>query len=348
MQGVVFVGDRKLELREFPDPTPGPREVVLEIKASGMCGSDLHTYRAPFAPGEVTGGIKRGVVIAGHEPCGIVAAVGTGVAPSEARVGQRVMDHHYQGCGGCKHCRSGWTQMCLDGSIVFGASGHGGHARYMKVPVETLVPLPDALSFEAGAAVSCGTGTAYGALKRLALQGGETIAVFGQGPVGLSATQLAVAMGARVIALDVAPERRTLAREFGAHEVIDPASGDVVAAIRDLTHGEGAHKTLDASSAPEARAAAVRAVRSWGTACFVGERGQVTLDVSPDLLRRQVTLVGSWTFSKQGQAECAEFVADRHVDVEKLFTHRWKLEQAEEAYKLFDTQTTGKAVILPA
>jgi threonine dehydrogenase-like Zn-dependent dehydrogenase len=92
----------------------------------------------------------------------------------------------------------------------------------------------------------------------------------------------------------------------------------------------------------------VRSVRSWGTACFVGERGQVTLDVSPDLLRRQVTLVGSWTFSKQGQAECAEFIADRKVDVERLFTHRWPLEQAEEAYRLFDTQTTGKAVILPS
>jgi len=166
--------------------------------------------------------------------------------------------------------------------------------------------------------------------------------------VGLSATQFAVVMGARVIAIDISPERRALAREFGAHEVIDPRSGDVVAAIRDLTHGEGAHKTLDASSAPDARAAAVRAVRSWGTCCFVGERGQVTLDVSPDLLRRQVTLVGSWTFSRQGQAECAEFVADRNVDVEKLFTHRWKLEQAEDAYKLFDTQTTGKAVILPS
>ena len=94
------------------------------------------------------------------------------------------------------------------------------------------------------------------------------------------------------------------------------------------------------------RASVVRSVRSWGTACFVGERGQVTLDVSPDLLRRQVTLVGSWTFSKQGQAECAEFVADQKVDVEKLFTHRWKLEQAEEAYKLFDTQTTGKGVFV--
>src|SRR6266567_2297175 len=163
---------------------------------------------------------------------------------------------------------------------------------------------------------------------------------------------------AAILAADIAGYSRLMGvdeegtlRQLKAHrkELVDPKTPwATVAAIRDLTHGEGAHKTLDASSAPDARAAAVRAVRSWGTACFVGERGQVMLDVSPDLLRRQVTLVGSWTFSKQGQAECAEFVADRRVDVERLFTHRWKLEQAEEAYRLFDTQTTGKAVILPS
>ena len=118
MKGVVFLGDRKLELREFPDPTPGPRDVILEIKASGMCGTDLHIYRAPAQPGgAVAGGIKRQAgVIAGHEPCGVVAAVGAGVSEKEARVGERVMDHHYDGCGTCKHCRAGWTQMCLSPS----------------------------------------------------------------------------------------------------------------------------------------------------------------------------------------------------------------------------------------
>jgi threonine dehydrogenase-like Zn-dependent dehydrogenase len=209
------------------------------------------------------------------------------------------------------------------------------------------VPLPDALSFETGAAISCGTGTAWGALQRIALQGGETIAIFGQGPVGLSATQLAAAMGARVIALDVSDERLELAKSFGADVTIQARTNDPVEAIRELTHGEGAHKTLDCSSAPEARAAAVRAARSWGTACFVGERGQVTLDVSPDLLRRQITLVGSWTFSKQGQAQCAEFVADNGIEVDRLFTHHWTLDQAAEAYRMFDQQTTGKAVIRP-
>ncbi|MBT5299951.1 MAG: zinc-binding dehydrogenase [Rhodospirillaceae bacterium] len=346
MKAVVFHGDRKLEIIDFPDPTPGPGEVVLEIKASGMCGSDLKFYRAIGGAKSLGLGDLDGPIIAGHEPCGVVAEVGEGVDPAEARVGDRVMDHHYSGCGVCKHCREGWSQLCLDGTIVYGASGHGAHAKYMKVPAHTLVKLPDALSFKTGAAISCGTGTAYGALKRLDLAGNETIAIFGQGPVGLSATQLAKVMGARVIALDISEERRQLARDFGADEVIDPLSNDVVTALKDLTHGEGVHKSLDCSSTPEARAQAVRAVRTWGTACFVGEGGEVTLDVSNDLLRRQVTLVGSWTFSKTGQADCAEFIADRKIDIDSLFTHEFKLDDAEAAYKLFDQQTTGKGVFL--
>jgi len=350
MKGVVFTGDRTLEIRDFPDPTPGPREVVIEIKASGMCGTDLHQYRAAVVKDAVDrGGITRQPgSIAGHEPCGVIAAVGTAVTEQEARVGQRVMDHHYDGCGVCKHCSGGWTQMCLDGTVVYGSGGHGAHARYMKVPVHTIVPLPDELSFVTGAAISCGTGTAWFALKRLNLQGGETIAIYGQGPVGLSGTQLAKAMGARVIALDMSPERCQMAREFGADEVVNVGEHDPVQVIHDLTHGEGAHKSLDCTSSSEARAAAVRSTRAWGTACFVGIGGDVTLNVQPDLIRRQITLVGSWTFSKQGQAACAEFVADNNIDVEKLFTHRWQLDQAEEAYNVFDKQTTGKAVILPS
>jgi len=90
----------------------------------------------------------------------------------------------------------------------------------------------------------------------------------------------------------------------------------------------------------------VRTAKVWGTVCFVGERNNVTIDVSTDMLRQQLTIIGSWTCSWQRQADCARFVVERKVDVEKLFTHRWKLDQAEEAYRLFDTQTTGKGVFL--
>jgi threonine dehydrogenase-like Zn-dependent dehydrogenase len=347
MRGVVFLGNRKLELREFPDPTPGPGEVVLAIKASGMCGSDLHPYRAAGNAAAALGlGGTGEPVIGGHEPCGVVAAVGAGVPAELGRVGQRVMNHHYRGCGECKHCRVGWSQLCRRGITVYGMTGHGGHAAYMKVPARTNVPLPDELSFEEGAAVACGTGTAYGALKRLDVSGRDTLAVFGQGPVGLSATMLGVAMGARVIAVDPVAERRELAREFGADTVIDPTATDPVAALHELTDGEGVECALDCSGIPEARVAAVRSATTWGRVCFVGEGNKTTFDVSQDMIRRQLTIHASWTFSAIGQDECARFVARRRLPLGRIFTQRWKLEQADEAYRLFDTQTTGKGVFV--
>ena len=344
MRGVVFLGERKLELREFADPLPGPGEVVIAIKASGMCGSDLHPYRARGNAAAALGFAGGGPVIAGHEPCGVVAAVGAGV--SDLAVGQRVMNHHYAGCGRCAHCRQGWSQLCPNGFIVYGVTGHGGHAPFMKVPARTLVSLPDELSFEEGAAISCGTGTAYGALKRLDVSGRDTLAIFGQGPVGLSATLLGKAMGARIVALDLSAERRRLAKEFGADTVADPQAADPVALLRDLTRGAGVTAALDCTGSPEARAAAVRGTGTWGRVCFVGEGGTVTLDVSPDLLRRQLTLLASWTFSVIGQEECARFVAERQIPLARLLTHRFALDQAAEAYRLFDTQTTGKGVFV--
>src|SRR5437763_1854090 len=201
------------------------------------------------------------------------------------------MCHHYKGCGVCGHCRTGWSQLCEEGFVAYGIGGHGGHADYLKVPASTLVPLPDQLSFETGAAIACGTGTAYGALRRINLSGRDTIAIFGQGPVGLSATQLAAAMGARVIALDVSPERLERATAFGADAVVNPGSNDPIAAIKALTHGKGADLTLDTSGSSAGRINAVRSARTWGTVCFVGEGGDVTIEVSPDMIRKQLTIV---------------------------------------------------------
>jgi threonine dehydrogenase-like Zn-dependent dehydrogenase len=348
MRGAVFLGDRKVELRSFPDPTPGPGEVVIEMKASGMCGSDLKFYRSPPGAAQAALGLGGNAepFIAGHEPCGVVVARGPGVSEREAPTGQRVMDHHYAGCGVCPHCRVGWSQLCRAGITVYGVTAHGGHAEYLKVPVRTIVELPEELSFAEGAAVACGTGTAFGALRRMHLAGGDTLAVFGQGPVGLSATLLGRAMGARVIAVETGAERLKLAQEFGADAAIDSSKEDPVQALKDLTHGAGVDLAIDCTGAAMARRAAVRCVKTWGTACYVGEGGDVTLDVSPDLLRRQVTLIGSWTFSAMGMLECARFIAANKIELEKIFSHRWKLEQAAEAYRSFDSQTTGKGVFL--
>ena len=145
----------------------------------------------------------------------------------------------------------------LSKEVFNGATADGAHAHYMKCPARTLVPLPDSLSFETGAAISCGTGTAWGALQRLALKGEHTIAIFGQGPVGLSATQLAASLGARVVALDI-NEERLQRQTLGADVLVNVnvnvnATANVVEAIRDVTHGLGADLALDASGAASAR-----------------------------------------------------------------------------------------------
>jgi threonine dehydrogenase-like Zn-dependent dehydrogenase len=347
MRGAVFLGNRKIEIRNFPDPAPGPGEVVIRMRASGMCGSDLKFYRPP--PGEAQKALGLGgnaePFIGGHEPCGVIAARGPGVSEREAPIGQRVMNHHYAGCGVCGHCRVGWSQLCRAGIVVYGVTGNGGHAEYLKAPARTMVPLPEELSFAEGAAVSCGTGTAYGALRRMHLAGGSTLAVFGQGPVGISATLLGAKMGARVIAVEANAERLALARQYGADALIDSSKVDVEKALKDLTRGEGVDLALDCTGVAAARLAAVRSAKTWGTVCFVGEGGEVTLDVSRDMLRKQLTLIGSWTFSAMGMGECARFIADNRIPLEKIFTHRWKLDQVQEAYRVFDAQSSGKGVI---
>lgn len=345
MKGLIFGGDRTVEYVEVEDPTPELGEVVLEMKASGICGSDLHMYRGPKGM-RLLGVTATGPIIAGHEPCGVVVAAGPGVAERQAKIGDRVMVHHYWGCGACAHCRTGWAQMCdRQQPVVYGIGAHGGHAKYLKVPAGTLVPLPDTLSFAAGAAISCGTGTSYAALRRLGISGGDTVAVFGQGPVGLAATQLAAAMGAGVIAVDISAERLALAQSLGAAHIVNAGGDDPLTAIQTLTHGKGADYALEASGAGSARAAAVKSVRAWGSVAFVGIGGEPTVDVGA-IMRRQITVFGSWTFSNVGQSECARFIADRNIAADRIFTDRWDLEQGADAYRKVDEQKGGKGVFL--
>lgn len=353
MRGVVFTGHRGLELMDFEDPVPDYDEVVIEMKASGFCGSDLHHYRgekgAAFLGKIASYMSERGLaasdpIIAGHEPCGIVAEVGRGVDARSLRKGDRVMVYHYDGCRYCDPCRTGWVQMCDRGSTVYGQTAHGGHARYMKVPARSLIHLPLDVSFTAGAAISCGTGTAFAALERLELSARDTLAVFGLGPVGLSAIQLATAMGVRCFAVDISDERVQQARDFGAAEAVNSSKADPVEFIMAWTGGRGASVALDCAGIAVARQAAVRCTSNWGRIAFVGVGGSVSLEAWPDLMMRQRTIVGHWTFSDVGMARCARFVADHGIDIDLQFSDRWSLDDADIAYRKFDAQTGGKAV----
>jgi threonine dehydrogenase-like Zn-dependent dehydrogenase len=229
--------------------------------------------------------------------------------------------------------------------IVYGFSAHGGHAPYLKVPASTLVRLPVELSFEAGAAISCGTGTAYAALKRLGVTGGDILTVFGQGPVGLAATQLATAMGVRVIALDVSDERLHIAETFGADRIVNVSSVDPVQAILEATNGQGADLALEVSGAEAARKAAIGSLTAWGKCALVGI-GSVPTVTMENILQRQITIFASWTFSTVGQADCAAFAVRQGVAVDQIFTSRYSLDQAAKAYETTAAQSGGKGVFI--
>jgi (R,R)-butanediol dehydrogenase/meso-butanediol dehydrogenase/diacetyl reductase len=285
-------------------------------------------------------------IIAGHEPCGVVAALGAGVDPKIFKVGDRVIVFHYAGCAYCDQCRTGWAQLCDQGGTIFGVTAHGGHAQYLKVPASSLVHLPEEVSYAAGAAVSCGTGTAYGALLRLDISARDTLAVFGLGPVGLSAAQLAGAMGVEVIGVDISASRVEQAKQLGVAHTIDASKADPIAEIMKLTRGKGVSCAMDCAGPESVKTQAVRSTALWGRIAIVAVGGNLNLDAMKDLIGKQRTVIGSYTLSVVSTKKCAQFIADHGVDVDKLFTDQWKLEQAEEAYRVFAQQDRGKGVFV--
>lgn len=342
MKGVVFLGEQQIELREFPDPTPEKQEVLVEMQASGICGSDLRNYRAPRSERGDPTLLKAG----GHEPCGRVIAVGSEVRHVD--VGDRIMVHHYLGCGRCKWCLVGYSQMCIDPTVkklYYGGTNHGGHAERITVHERACVPMPAALSYEEGAACACGTGTAYDAVKKLQVSGRDSFAIYGQGPVGLSATLFGVATGARVFVVEPVQYRRELAQSLGCEVAINPSEVDPIEVIKSLTHGEGADATLDCTGLPEPRGNTLKSARIYGRAGFVGEGGDTTFHVSREIIHKQLRVYGSWTMSTVGLAEVANYIIDHSVPLKNLITHRFPLNQAANAYKLFATGLTGKVII---
>ena len=339
MKRLLFTGDSVVETINVENLAPRAGEVLLQMKASGVWGSDLKNFRAPKSEKHKISDLK----VPGHEPVGVVVELGSNVA--ELSIGDKVMMHHYTGCLKCSMCLIGYTQMCLVAHEVYGSTAHGSHQEYMIVPAYTCIPIPEGLDFIAAAACSCGTGTAFHAVKRLDPKGLDTVTIFGQGPVGLSATMFTAQLGARVIAVDVSKYRLDLARELGASEVIDSSSDNAEQVIRELTQGEGAECTLDATGIPEVRIQAVDSAKYWGKVCFVGEGNTTTFDVSRQIIHKQLTILGSWTFSQAGLSEVANFVVQRNSPMDKLITHTYGLDEAQKAYETFISGETGKVIL---
>ena len=344
MKGVVLPGNRRLEFREFPVPEPGQGQVLVRMKASSLCGSDLRAIYRPTDQG--TGPEAYRGVIAGHEPCGIIEKVGPGV--SRYKAGDRVVMYHIAGCGECPDCHGGWQISCSSESrAAYGWQRNGGHAEFLLTQEHTLVPLPDQLTNLDGAMVACGLGTAYAACLRAAVSGRDTVLITGLGPVGLAVAMLCKALGARVVGTDTVADRRDLAQKLEVCEVVSADGADSLrAALMETSGGHGFEVAIDCSGSGEARHLCLDAARQWGRVVFVGEGGSVTFAPSPLLIHKQITLHGSWVCSMPQMIDLVEHLVRWNLHPDRMVTHTFSLDQAREAYELFDAGKTGKVAIV--
>ena len=285
-------------------------------------------------------------MFAGHEPCGQVVATGPGCR--EIREGDRVAVYHIAGCGVCEDCRHGYMISCRGASrAAYGWQRDGGHARYLLAEEVTCIRLPDELSFVDGALVACSFGTVYEALSRMRLSGRDRLLVTGLGPVGLAAAMLGRAMGATtVLGADVAPRRLELATDLGLVDHAIAAGDAAEAEVLDHTAGRGCEVAVDCSGSPAGRLLALKGTRDWGRCGFVGEGNQVTFDVSPLLIHKQVTLYGSWVTSLGHMQDLLELLVRWGVHPHDTVTHRFPLVEADQAYRVADAGESGKVCIV--
>jgi propanol-preferring alcohol dehydrogenase len=287
---IVEIG-QPLEEREVPMPDIGSWDVLVRVKAAGICHSDAH-YRAGISP------VGPLPITPGHEVAGVVKEVGSQV--TSVGVGDRVCLHYLVTCGNCYYCTLGSEQFCLEGSMI-GKYRDGGYAEYIAVPARSAVHLPEEIPFEQGAAMMCSSATSFHALRKGRLKPGETVGVFGVGGLGMSAIQLARAMGALdVYAVDINEERLAMAEGFGAIP-IDASQVDPVEEIRRLTRRSsllpdrrGVDVALELIGLPLTMRQAVQSLTIFGRAVLVGIASEpLTVDTYGELLGREAEVIGA-------------------------------------------------------
>jgi len=342
MVGKKLPGGARVETVNVEVPVPGPGQVLLKMKAASLCGSDLkYIY---YEHTDKTGGARYDNVIAGHEPSGQVVEVGEGVL--DFKEGDRVLVYHIQGCGYCDECRKGFF---INGQNperrAYGWQRDGALAEYMVADVSTCIHLPDFLTYEDGAMVSCGFGTAWQGLMRADVSGKDRVLVMGLGPVGQAVVMLAKGLGAEVIGVDISEERMAMARKVGASAVFDGKDDAVVEKIMECTGGKGVEVAIDCSGSSIGRHRCLEAAAMWGRVVYLGEQGTVSFEPSPLLLHKNLTLMGSWVTSVANMEKLVDFLARKQIHPNEIITHRFALKDAEEAYRIFATGKTGKVCV---
>lgn len=311
----------------------------MQIRAAGMCHTELH-----FESGLLNLGVAP--LTMGHEMAGVIDQVGEGVDPG--RMGQRVLVYYYAGCGECEWCRRGDENLCGSLKAEYGFFNDGAYAEFIAVPSRNAVPLPDAVSFEAAAPIGCGVTTAIHASNLAGVGEEDVVVVYGTGTVGYGLIQIAKLRGARVLAVGRDPRKLALAKELGAHEILDASAGaaDVPPLVRDLTGGRGADVVFELVATRETMEASTAMLAKRGRLVFIGYSKDPYTVHPIQLVLNEVVVTASVGNTLQELREALSLVAEGKVRT--VVDHTLPLEAwAEGMQELKDGAALGRVVLLP-
>lgn len=337
---LVKVG-QPLEMHDIPVPEVGPQDVLVKVKAAGICHSDAH-YRAGVSP------VRPLPMTLGHEVAGVVEQVGESVAGLQA--GDRVCLHYMVTCGNCEYCNMGSEQFCTSGSMI-GKYRPGGYAEFISLPARSVFKLPEEIPFEQGAIMMCSSATSFHALQKARLKAGETVAIFGVGGLGMSAVQLAYAMGAlQVFGVDLSTDKLALAEEYGAIP-INAGQVNVVEEIQHLTHGKGVNVALELIGLPITMRQAIECVGVFGRITFVGIN-EKTIEINPyvELLCKEAEIIGVSDHLAKEIPNLIDFVRSDKLDLSRVITQKIPLDvdAINETFDQLEAYShSGRVVIMP-
>lgn len=342
MKAVRFTGvNQPLVLQEVPVPQIGARDVLVKVKAAGVCHSDAH-YRAGISP------VKPVPLTLGHEVSGVVERIGAEV--SSLKPGDRVCLHYNLSCGDCYYCSTGNDQFC-EKVLMIGHYTNGGYAEYIAVPARNAIPLPAEIPFEQGATLMCASATAFHALRKSRLKGGETVAIFGAGGLGQSAVQLAKAFGAvEVFAVDINEDKLKLAAFYDAIPV-NAQESDPVAEIKRLTNGKGVDVAVEMIGLPKTMKQALQVAGVMARVVIVGLSNQpLEIKTYTELLGNEVELIGSNDHHLQELPILLDLARRKVLDTSRIVTRAIPLDADAINKALDDLERFGgdvRTVIVP-
>lgn len=343
MKAVRLTGIKQpLELQEIPIPEIGDFDILVKVKAAGICHSDAH-YRAGISAVGFT------PITLGHEVAGIVEK--TGRLVTSINVGDRVSLHYLITCGNCYYCVSGNEQFCEQGKMI-GHHSNGGYAEYIAVPARNAILLPDEIPFEQGATLMCASATAFHSLMKSRIKPGDRVAIFGVGGLGQSAVQLARAFGSpEVYAIDINERKLEFAANYGAIP-LNGKTQDVVSVIKKNTGRKGVDVAIEMIGLPQTQKQAIQCVGPLGRVVLVGLSGKpIEVDTYHEVLGNEVEIIGSNDHLLHELPKLIRFAQKKILDTSKVVTHTIPLDadainQVLDAMDQFSSEAI-RTVIVP-